>query len=149
MDTTATICFYYKLTDHTHRSRGLSITQSPLNAVETFFDAIIKEFASFDLSRIKFPGLGYGTIIKYNHFMDDVLGIEVQMSFPKAEYIVKENMNSEINDYLPEIFETIYFQKRDSRLERTYYIRDYFVKVQFFDVFVLSYESDGKRYYIE
>jgi hypothetical protein len=144
MDTSVTICFYYKFTDHTHHPAQLAIKKQT-----SFFDVIMKEFRKLNLSQIKFPGLGYGTVMKYHHHMDEVLGIKVQLSFPKAEYIVKENMNSEVNDNLPELFETIYFQKRDDALERTYYIRDYFVKMQFFDVYVLDYESEGQRYNIE
>lgn len=134
MATRVTICFYYKLTDKYHKPAELENSEWLKVA-----DCIMNEFRKFDLTSIKFPGLGYGTVLSYDHILEDELAIIVSMEFENATYIIDgRNINSYINDYLPELFDILYLARSNNSIEPTPHSKNYYVKVQFTDTYIIS-----------
>ena len=71
--TIVSIGFFYKLTDQSNRIAELSI-----NDWHDVTDALMAKFQTFKLEKLKFLGLGYGTSIDYEHFLEEKQGIIVE-----------------------------------------------------------------------
>jgi hypothetical protein len=152
METIIRIGFFYKLTDRSNRIAEMSLTDW-----HNVTDALMAKFQTIDLSRIKFPGIGYGTVIDYEFFHEDTSGIIVRMRFSNVDYIPKTNYYDDFIYLYPKLFDVWYFAESNQHICKSKNFNgmkvltntDYIAKSEFHDIYILGYENDGVYHNID
>jgi hypothetical protein len=147
--TIVSIGFFYKLTDQSNQ-----IDELDIDVWGDVADALMAKFQTLNLTKIKFLGLGYGTVIDYEHFLEEKLRIIVHMNFPDEESLYHQNYRSDLLYQMPKLFNIWYFADPDQNIchskrygnLKVVTNRDYLAKVEFEDVYILGYKDNDNIY---